>query len=169
MKREQKEQLVSEVSKALNGAASIVVLQQSGLKAGDTATSRRKVNENNVTLKVLKNTLARLALKGTQYEYLIPLFKGPTAVAYSADPVSAAKVIAGLANDNDKIQIVGGGMGDKNLSKADVIALSKLPSLNELRGKIVGLLQAPATKVACVLQAPAGQLARVFSAYGSKN
>lgn len=168
MNREQKTELVSEVRSDTDKAGLIVVVQMLGLNAGATASLRRKVSEGQATLRVVKNRLAKLAFKDTRYENLIDLMKGPTALAYSADPIAAAKVIADFSNDNDKLQIVGGMMGDKMLDKNAVMALSKLPSLDQLRGKLIGLLQAPATKVAGVVQAPAGQLARVIAAYGNK-
>lgn len=169
MNREEKAQLVSEVQAGLKSAAVVVITQQTGLSASETASLRRKTYEGKTKFQVVKNRLAKLALKGTPYEHLTALMKGPTAIAYSADPVSAAKVIADFGNDNEKLKILGGAMGDKQLTKDAVIALSKLPSLDALRGKLIGLLQAPATKVAGVVQAPAGQLARVFAAFGSKN
>ncbi len=169
MNRDQKAQLVQDVQADAKDAALMVVVHMSGLSASETASLRRKSVSNKVNLRVVKNRLAKLAFKGTPYEPLIELMKGPTALAYSADPIAAAKVVAEFGNDNDKLQIVGGAMGEKQLSKDAVVALSKLPGINELRGKLVGLLQAPATKIACVVQAPAGQLARVFAAYGNKS
>jgi large subunit ribosomal protein L10 len=113
-------------------------------------------------------SLMVVTLEGTAFKALGPMFTGPTAIAYSKDPVAAAKVIAAFAKDNEKLSIVGGALGENTLDVAGVQALASLPSLDALRGKIIGLLQAPATKVAGVLQAPAGQLARVFGAYGAK-
>ncbi|HCP01754.1 MAG TPA: 50S ribosomal protein L10, partial [Rhodospirillaceae bacterium] len=119
--------------------------------------------------KVTKNRLAKLALAGTPYEPIVDLFSGPTAIAYSADPVAAARVAVDFAKENDKLIVVGGAMGDTRLDESAVKALASLPSLDELRGKLVGLLNAPATKVAGVLQAPAGQLARVIGAYANQD
>ena len=116
-----------------------------------------------------KNRLTRLALEGTKFQALQSLMTGPTALAFSEDPVAAAKVCGEVAKQNEKLTIIGGALGEQLLDENGVQALAKLPSLDELRGKLVGLLQAPATKVAGVLQAPAGQLARVFSAYGSQD
>jgi large subunit ribosomal protein L10 len=116
--------------------------------------------------KVTKNRLARRAFAGTKFERLSPMFTGPTAIAFSRDPVAAAKVAVEFANKNDKLQIVGGSLGTEQLDAKGIKALATLPSLDQLRGKILGLLQAPATRIASVLQAPAGQLARVFAAYG---
>ena len=121
------------------------------------------------SFQVSKNRLARLALEGTKFQALQSLLTGPTAMAYSTDPVAAAKVCVEFAKKNDKLTIVGGALGEQALDVEGVKALAMLPSLDELRGKIVGLLQAPAVKLAGVTQAPAGQLARVFSAYGSQD
>ena len=117
------------------------------------------------SFKVTKNRLAKLALKGTKFEGLADCFTGPTAIAVSTDPVAAAKVAVEYANKNEKLQIVGGALEAEVLDADAVKALATLPSLDELRGKIIGLILAPATKIAVVLQAPAGQLARVFAAY----
>ena len=118
--------------------------------------------------KVAKNRLAQRALKGTKFEGLDRLFKGPTAIAYSTDPIAAAKVAVTYAKSNEKLTIVGGSMGAHVLDLDGVKALATLPSLDELRAKLVGMLQTPATRVATILQAPAGQLARVFGAYAKK-
>ncbi|RYF97727.1 MAG: 50S ribosomal protein L10, partial [Caulobacteraceae bacterium] len=118
--------------------------------------------------KVSKNKLARIAVEGTSYTAINDLLVGPTALSTSADPVAPAKVIVDFAKTNDKLEIVGGAMGDTVLDVAGVKALAELPSLDELRAKIVGLIQAPATKIVQIVQAPAGQLARVFGAYAAK-
>jgi len=114
---------------------------------------------------VTKNRLAKRALAGTPFESLSPLFTGPTAIAFSSDPLAAAKVVVEYANRNDKLTIIGGGLAGQQIDVAGVRELASLPSLDELRGKLIGLLQAPAARVARVLQAPAGQVARVFAAY----
>jgi large subunit ribosomal protein L10 len=129
---------------------------------------RRQIRSAGASFKVTKNRLTRLALMGTKFEALQTLFTGPTAIAYSDDPVAAAKVCVEFAKKNAKLSLVGGALGEEVLDADGVTALAKLPSLDELRGKLIGTLQAPATKVAMVLQAPAGQLARVCSAYGSQ-
>ena len=149
-------------------SALVVVTQQSGLTVAEVTALRRQMRAAGATFKVTKNRLARLALKDTPYQELAPLFTGPTAIACSQDPVAAAKVAVKFADANEKLVILGGGMSDKQLDVAAVKSLATLPSLDALRGKLIGLLQAPATKVAGVLQAPAGQLARVFGAYGAK-
>jgi large subunit ribosomal protein L10 len=146
----------------------VVVTQQSGLTVAEVNDLRTRMREAGASYKVTKNRLTKLALEGTQYEALKSLFEGPTAIAYSEDPVAAAKVAVKFADENDKLTVIGGAMGAEMLDQTQVEALAKLPSLDELRGKLVGVLQAPATKVAGVIQAPAGQLARVFSAYSAK-
>jgi len=136
------------------------------LTADETLDLRRKLRAANVGFKVGKNTLIKHALKGSKIAALEKFLHGPTALAYSKDPVSAAKVTAEFAKKNDRFKVIGAAMGDQVLDAAQVKALASLPSLNELRAKIVGLLVAPATKIAGILQAPAGQLARVMSARG---
>src|SRR5262249_43003504 len=129
---------------------------------------RRQMRAAGAGFKVTKNRLAKRALEGTAFAALAPLFTGPTAVAYSHDPVAAAKAAVTFANRNDKLTIIGGGLSGQMLDAAGVRALATLPSLDELRGKIIGLIQAPATKLAGLLQAPAGQLARVLAAHADK-
>ncbi len=125
------------------------------------------MGEAGATYRVIKNRLARIALEDTPYSELSDLFTGPTAIAFSDDPVAAAKVVVDYANGNEKLIVIGGGLGEDTLDADRVKALASLPSLDALRGKIVGLVQAPATKVAAVLQAPGGQLARVLGAYAA--
>jgi large subunit ribosomal protein L10 len=143
----------------------MVVTQQNGMTVQEMTALRGEMRKEGASFHVTKNRLAKIALKGTQFESLNDSFTGPTAVAVSTDPVAAAKVVVDYANKNEKLVIVGGALNDKLLNVDDVKALAKLPSLDELRGKIVGLLQAPAGKIVGVLGAPAGQLARVFGAY----
>ena len=166
MDRSEKEQLVSSLREGLNESDLVVVAQQTGLTVAEVSDLRRQMREVGAQFKVAKNTLARLAVAGTPNEGITPLLSGPTALAYSKDPVAAAKVSVKFANNNDRFAVVGGILNGKILSGKDVEALSKLPSIDELRAKIVGIISTPATRVAGVLQAPAGQLARVFSAYG---
>ena len=169
MDRAQKEAAVAGLNQTLGEVNLVVVTQQSGLTVYESMMLRRKVREAGAGFKVTKNRLTRLALEGTKFQALQPLMTGPTALAFSEDPVAAAKVCVEFAKQNEKLTIIGGALGEQLLDVNGVQALAKLPSLDELRGKLVGLLQAPATKVAGVLQAPAGQLARVFSAYGSQD
>jgi len=167
--RAQKEAAVAGLNQTFGQVNLVVVTQQSGLTVHESMTLRRKVREAGAGFKVTKNRLTRLALEGTKFQALQSLLTGPTALAFSEDPVAAAKVCVEFAKQNEKLTIVGGALGEQLLDVNGVQALAKLPSLDELRGMLVGLLQAPATKVAGVLQAPAGQLARVMSAYGSQD
>lgn len=166
--RSEKAEAIVELNQIFKDASLMVVTRQSGLSVQEVTDLRRKVRAAGASYKVTKNRLTLRALEGTAFTALGPMFTGPTAIAYSKDPVAAAKVIAAFAKDNEKLSIVGGALGENTLDVAGVQALASLPSLDALRGKIIGLLQAPATKVAGVLQAPAGQLARVFGAYGAK-
>jgi len=166
--RSGKQELVSELHAQISAASLVVVTKQSGLTVAEVTDLRRKVRAAGAGFKVAKNRLARLALKGTKHEGLEKLLKGPTALAFSSDPIAAAKVVVAYANSNEKLAVVGGSMGEDVLGPDKVKALATLPSLDELRAKIVGMLQTPATRVATVLQAPAGQLARVFGAYAKK-
>ncbi|MGB0573344.1 MAG: 50S ribosomal protein L10 [Alphaproteobacteria bacterium] len=169
MDRARKEELVTELNQSFAEAALVVVTQQTGLTVSESTELRSQMREAGAGYKVTKNRLAKLALAGTPYEPITDLFSGPTAIAYSADPVAAARVAVNFAKENDKLTVVGGAMGDTLLDENAVKALASLPSLDELRGKLVGLLNAPATKVAGVLQAPAGQMARVIGAYASRD
>jgi large subunit ribosomal protein L10 len=151
------------------GKANLVVLTQaSGMTVAETSDLRRRMRGAGALFKVTKNRLARLALADTKFSGLADRFKGPTAIAYSTDPVAAAKVVASFIRDNQKLQIVAGCLDGQVMDRAGVDELSKLPSLDELRAKLIALVQTPATRMAVVLAAPAGQLARVFAAYGEK-
>lgn len=152
-----------------SGAASVVVVHYDGLSVAEMTDLRGRLREAGASFKVTKNRLTKLALKGTEYEGMTDLFQGPTGIGFGADAISAPKAIQAFAKDNEKLRVLGGGMGTTVLDADGVKALASLPSLDELRGKLVGLLQAPAQKLASVTQAPAGQLARVFGAYGAKD
>ncbi len=168
MNREQKKEWVSGMHGNFLGADILIVVQYKGLTVAEMTALRGKVRAAGAGLKVTKNLLTRIALKDTKYDALSKLFTGPTAVAYANDPVAAAKVIADFAKDNEKLVLVGGAFGDTVLDVNGIQALAKLPSLDELRAKIISMLITPATRIAGVLQAPAGQLARVCGAYGAK-
>jgi large subunit ribosomal protein L10 len=167
--RVEKEKKVAAISGDVVADAGIVVVtQQSGLSADETRQLRVQFLKEKVDYKVAKNTLFRLAIKGTKFAALEAMLHGPTALAYSKDPIAAAKVAVEFAKKNDKLKIIGASMGDQILDEAQTKTLASLPSLDQLRSKLIGLLQAPATKIAGVLQAPAGQLARVLAARGKQ-
>jgi len=163
--REEKRALVDSLQAEFAESAVCVVTHYQGLTVAEMEKLRGKVREGGARFRVTKNRLTRLALKETPFEGLADLFTGPTAIATSADPVAAAKACADFAKTNEKLVILGGAMQGKVLDAEGVNALAKMPSLNELRGKLVGLISAPAQRVATVTQAPAGQLARVLNAY----
>ncbi|MFI5024950.1 MAG: 50S ribosomal protein L10 [Alphaproteobacteria bacterium] len=165
MQRTEKEQLVASLNRAFTEATAVVITRQSGLSVSEISDLRRKVRAVGGRFKVAKNRLARRALSGTKYEGLADLLTGPTAIAFSSDPVAVAKVAVDFSRTNEKLVIAGGALGVRVLNPEGVKALATLPSLDELRGKIAGLLKAPQTKVAGVLQAPAGMLARLLQAY----
>ena len=164
MNRNEKAELIETLQSTLSEAAAVVVTHQSGLTVAESSDLRGRMREAGAGFKVTKNRLTKIALQGTKYEDISDLFRGPTAMGTSADPVSAAKVLVNFAKENDKLTVIGGSLDGKVLDKAGVEALAKLPSLDELRAKLVGLLNAPATQVARVTQAPAAKLARVIQA-----
>lgn len=147
----------------------VVVTHYSGLTVADLTQLRARLREQGGQFKVIKNRLAKIALDDKEGESAGAMFTGQVGIAYSVDPVVAPKVAADFAKENDKLVLIGAVMGEDVLDADGVQALAKLPSLDQLRGKLVGLIQAPATKVAGVVQAPAGQLARLFSAYANKD
>ena len=167
--RTAKADLVSTLNGVFNANAVVVVAHYKGLTVADMQKLRSQMKQAGATVKVAKNRLASIALDGTDVASIKPLLKGPTLLAYSSDPVAAAKVAVDFAKTNDKLVILGGAMGTTALNPDGVKALATLPSLDELRAKLVGLIQAPATKVAQVVNAPAAKLARVFGAYAKKD
>ena len=168
MDRAQKSELVAEMNRTFTETSVVVITRNLGLSVAQSTALRTKMREAGASYKVAKNRLARIAVEGTAYSSISDLLVGPTAFSTSVDPVAPAKVIVDFAKTNDKLEIVGGAMGDTVLDVNGVKALAELPSLDELRAKIVGLVQAPATKIVQIVQAPAGQLARVFAAYADK-
>jgi large subunit ribosomal protein L10 len=165
--RAKKQALVTELQETFESNNLVVLTHQSGLTVAEVSELRKQMRDAGGSFKVTKNRLAKIALKGTKFEGLADSFTGPTAIAVSSDPVAAAKIAVEFANKNEKLQIICGSLETEALDANAVKALATLPSLDELRGKLIGLIQAPATKIAGVLQAPGGQLARVFGAYGS--
>ncbi|MBL8713977.1 MAG: 50S ribosomal protein L10 [Alphaproteobacteria bacterium] len=168
MDRAKKAEVIADLQETLGGVESLVVTKNLGLTAAQVSDLRVKMRKEGVDYKVSKNRLVLRALKGTRFEGIGPMLKGPVGIASSKDAVAAAKIAANFAKDNEKLVILGGALGDKVLDTAAVVALSKLPSLDELRGKLVGLLQAPAQRLATLSQAPAAQVARVIGAYAQK-
>jgi len=160
-----KQKLVETLQQDLADTACVVVTHQSGMTVAEATQLRRQMRAAGARFRVTKNRLAKRALDGTPFAALSPLFSGPTAIAFSHDPVAAAKVAVEYANRNDKLTIIGGGLAGQVMDAAGVKELAGLPSLDELRARLVGLLVAPATRIAAVLQVPAGQLARVLAAH----
>ena len=147
----------------------VVVTRPMGLTVAEATLLRKRMREAGATFKVAKNRLATLALDGTQFDGIKPLMKGPTALAWSRDPVAVAKAAVDFAKTNEKFVVLGGSLGTKLLDAAGVKALSELPSLDQLRASLVGMLQTPATRIAGVLAAPGAQIARVLAAYSTKD
>jgi large subunit ribosomal protein L10 len=166
--RAEKKELVGTLNAVLKTANVVVVAHYSGLTVAQMQTLRRQMKQAGATVKVAKNRLAKIALEGTDVASIATLLKGPTLIAYSGDPVAAPKAAVDFAKGNEKFVILGGAMGKTALNPDGVKALAALPSLDELRARIVGLVQAPATKVAQLLNAPAAKVARVVQAYASK-
>ena len=169
MNRSEKTETVASLNATFNEAAVVVVTRNLGLTVAQSTDLRLKMRDAGASYKVAKNRLAKIALDGTQYGSVAELLTGPTALATSSDPVAAAKVAVEFAKTNDKLEIVGGAMGDTFLDVAGVKALATMPSLDELRATIIGLVQAPATKIAQLATAPAAKLARVFGAYAAQD
>ena len=168
MDRSQKADLVDQLKQVFTETSVVVVTRNLGLSVAQSTDLRLKMRDAGAQFKVAKNRLALIALDGTRYQPIGDLLKGPTALATSGDPVAAAKVAVDFAKTNDKLEIVGGAMGDTVLDVDGIKALAALPSLDELRAKIVGLIQAPASKIARTVAEPGAQLARIFAAYGAK-
>lgn len=169
MNRTQKQEWIDSTNKKVSESSIVLVAHYKGLTVAQITELRVNVRKAGAGFKVTKNLLAKRAIVGTAYEKVSHLFKGPTAIAYANDPVSAAKALQEFAKKNEKLVLVGGAFGETVLDKAAIQKLASLPSLNELRAQILALLNTPATRIAGVLQAPAGQLARVFNAYATKD
>lgn len=169
MDRAQKEELVTSLSDVFQNTSVVVVAHYAGLTVAQLQTLRRQMKASGATVKVAKNRLAKIALEGSDVAHVGSLLKGPTIIAYSSDPVAAPKVAVDFAKANDKFVILGGAFGKTALNVDGVKALATMPSLDELRAKLVGLIQAPATKIAQLSTAPAAKLARVFAAYAKEN
>ena len=169
MERAEKKELVATLAQMFKTTGVIVVAHNKGLTVNQVNDLRNKMAQAGASVKVAKNRLAKLALDGTDASGIKDLFVGPTMVAYAADPVSAPKVAAAFAKGNENFVVLGGALGKTILDAAAVKALAELPSLDQLRAKLVGMIQTPATRIAGILAAPGGQLARVINAYATKD
>jgi large subunit ribosomal protein L10 len=167
--RAEKKAAIATLNGVFKASNVVVVAHYSGLSVVQMQTLRKQMKQAGATVKVAKNRLARIALEGTDVASIGPLLKGPTLIATSSDPVAAPKVAVDFAKGHEKFVILGGAMGKTALNPDSVKALAALPSLDELRARLVGLIQAPASKIARVVSAPAGKLARVVQAYASKD
>ena len=169
MDRSQKADAVAALNATFNEVGVVVITRNLGMTVAQSTLLRTKMRDAGASFKVSKNSLARLAIEGTSYAAIGDMFTGPVALASSVDPVAAAKVAVDFAKTNDKLEIVGGAMGTQVLNPEGIKALAALPSLDALRSRLIGLVQAPATKIAQVIVAPASKLARVFNAYATKD
>lgn len=169
MERAEKAELVTALQSSFSGAGSIVVARNAGLTVADLENLRKQMKQAGGTVKVAKNRLAKLALKDTDNADISALFTGPTVVAFAQDPMTAPKVAQAFADKNQKFEILGGAMGPTGLDAGKVKALATMPSLDQLRATLAGMLKQPATRIASVLQAPGGQVARVLAAYADKS
>jgi large subunit ribosomal protein L10 len=168
MDRSQKADAVAALNATFGEAGVVVITRNLGMTVAETTALRVKMREAGASFKVSKNSLAKLAIQDSDYAGIGDMLVGPVALATSVDPVAAAKIAVEFAKTNDKLEIVGGAMGSLLLDAAGVKALATMPSLDELRAKLVGLVQAPATKIAQLVTAPAAKLARVFGAYAKE-
>lgn len=167
--RSEKSQLVSDLGEVFKATKVVVVAHYSGLTVAQMQTLRRQMKQAGASVRVAKNRLAKIALEGSDVASIAPLLKGPTLIAFSGDPIAAPKAAVDFAKAHEKFVILGGAMGTTALDPNAVKALAALPSLDELRAKMVGLIMAPATKIAQLLNAPAAKVARVVQAYAAKN
>ena len=168
MDRSQKADAVAALNATFNEVGVVVITRNLGMTVAQTTALRVKMRDAGASFKVSKNTLAKLAIQDTNYAGIGDMLTGPVALATSVDPVAAAKIAVEFAKTNDKLEILGGAMGSLILNADGIKALATMPSLDELRAKLIGLVQAPATKIAQVVTAPAAKLARVFGAYATK-
>ena len=169
MDRAEKKEVVAALHEVFAKASVLVVAHYSGLTVAQMQRLRRQMRAAGASVQVAKNRLAQIALKGTDVASVGPLLRGPTLIAHSSDPVAAARAAVAFAKDNEKFVLLGGAMGKTALDVEGVKALATLPSLDELRAKLVGLIAAPATKLAQLANAPAAKLARVLGAYAAKD
>ncbi|USO01032.1 MAG: 50S ribosomal protein L10 [Alphaproteobacteria bacterium] len=169
MQRQEKEVFVSDLSHQFHSVEAVFVTKQSGLSVAQATVLRQRIRSVGANYRVAKNTLVRRALEGTAFEALLGVFSGPTAVTFATDPVAAAKAIVDFSQANEKIEVIAGVMGGVLLSRDEVVALSKLPSLDQLRGMLIALISTPATRIARLASEPAAMTARLISAYAEAN
>jgi large subunit ribosomal protein L10 len=167
--RDEKQQFVAEMREVFEGAEGVIITQYKGLTVAEITALRAQMRQAGAGFKVTKNRLTRLALEGTKFAGLADHFTGPTAIGYSADPASVAKVASTFAKSNDKLVLVAGAIGEQVLDEQGVKALAELPSLDELRAKLVGMIQTPAQRIATLTSKPAAQIAQVLKAHAEKN
>lgn len=168
MDRTEKSELVTEYRQLFTNSALVVVTHYTGMTVSEMNDFRGRLRKAGANYKVSKNRLTRIALEDTSFKGIADLFTGPTGIAFSVDPIAAAKVAVDYAKTNEKLVILGGAFNGQVLDVKGITTLATLPSLDELRAKILGMIQTPATRIAGILQAPAGQVARVIGAYGAK-
>ena len=168
MIRQDKVQAVADIEEIYSNNSAVIITHYHGLSVSQLSKLRKTLSNEGSAFKVVKNTLAKIAAKNAGIEGVDSLFKGPVGIVYSTDPVSSAKIVTKFAKENDALKVVGGILDNSAVDSKVIAQLSSLPSMDELRGKVIGILQAPATKIACVVSAPASQLARVINAYSNK-
>jgi large subunit ribosomal protein L10 len=168
LERAEKREAVTALNQVFKDTGTVVVAHYAGLTVADMTTLRGRMRDAGGGVKVAKNRLAKLALEGTDVAHIAGLLKGQTVIAYSKDPVAAAKVTVEFAKTNEKLVSLGGAIGTTNLNPDGVQALATLPSLDEMRARLVGMIATPATRIAQIVAAPAAQVARVVGAYARK-
>ncbi len=169
MDRATKTKVVANIKEMLSPAGTLVVMHYKGLSVAEITDLRRKARAAGAGFKVTKNRLTKIAVSETRFAHISELMTGPTAISYSKDAVAAAKVVVQFAKDNEKLVVLGGALGEQKLDANAVKSLAEMPSLDELRAKIIAMLKTPATRIAAVLAAPAGKMARVTGAYAKKD
>lgn len=170
MERGQKKVLVQEITEKLNASDVVIVVHYQGMTVAEVTDLRKKIRSLGAGFKVTKNNMAKIAVQDSKFANtnVKELFSGPTAISYSKDPVAAAKAVVQYSKDNEKLVILGGAYGEQALDVSGIKSLAELPSLDELRARIIGMIKTPATRIASIVQAPGGQVARVLSAYSKK-
>ena len=169
MKRSEKKDFVAKLKDEISNSSAIIVAEYSGLTVDESENLRNEMRANGAKFKVTKNRLTKLAIAETHFKEMSDLFKGPTAIAYSTDPVAPAKVAVNFEKKFDKFRIIGGGYNGEKIDKDKINFLAELPSLDELRGKLIGLISAPAQKIAAIAIEPGGQIARLLSSKSSNS